>query len=173
MMVSDRGSGSPREFFALCEKCGTLRVGRRVPAIPPHGFAHGPRYTLLVDVAPVLVYSVIIFYTGLIRIGALPEVGFVATDKLLHALVFGGLAFLCLRAVRSLLPRLSLVKHLSFALFASSFLGALLEICQWFTTYRSADVLDWVADTIGAVLMLALSALAFSWRSSTRAARGV
>jgi len=120
----------------------------------------------------VLVYSAIIFYTGLIRIGALPEVGFVATDKLLHALVFGGLAFLCLRAARSVLPQLGLVKRLSVSLLASSFVGALLEICQWFTTYRSADVMDWIADTIGATLMLALCAIVLNLRSSARTARG-
>ncbi len=116
------------------------------------------RQALLLDVAPVVPYTVVIFYTGLIRLGALPEVGFVATDKLLHALVFGGLALIVLRAARSLLPRRSLVKRFTFALFFSSFVGALLEMCQWFTTYRSADVLDWVADTVGAILALALCA---------------
>ncbi len=122
--------------------------------------ALSPR-SLVIDVAPVAPYVALIFYTGLIRLGRLPEVGFIATDKLLHALVFGGLAVLCLRAQRSLLPQWSFGKHLAVALFASSFVGAMLEVCQWFTSYRSADVLDWLADTVGAVLVLGLWALAF------------
>jgi len=133
------------------------------------------RSALIFNVLPVIPYTAFIFYTGLIRLGALPEIGFVATDKLLHALVFGGLAFLSLRAAGSLLPHWSLVKRLAFALFFSSFVGALLEVCQWFTTYRSADVLDWVADTVGAILFLGASALvlrALSVRTGPPEAQG-
>ena len=117
---------------------------------------------------PASVYLAFVFYTGLIRLGKLPEVGFVATDKLLHALVFGGLSLLLVRAARSLWPALSLTRRLGFGLVLSSFFGALLEVCQFFVAYRSADFLDWLADTLGALLAVLLCGL-FLWLIPRRA----
>ncbi len=117
------------------------------------------RNVRLLDVLPVVPYTALVFYTGLIRLGDLPEVGFVPTDKLLHALVFGGLALILLRAEGALLPHWPIAKRFAGALLGSSILGALLEVCQSFTTYRSADVLDWVADTVGSLLALAAAAV--------------
>ena len=114
-------------------------------------------------VLPALGYAGALFYWGLIHIGALPEVGFVATDKLLHALAFGGLALLVARAVHWLRPGIPLAKKLWLGCAGSSFLGLLLEVCQAFTAYRSADLLDWVADTVGALLALGLAFTLFAW----------
>jgi VanZ family protein len=114
---------------------------------------------LVTDVAPAVGYTGAVFYSGLIRLGPLPEVGFIATDKLLHAVVFGGLALLIARAARVLLPRSPIGRRLSFGVFGASFLGALLEVCQMFVPYRSAEFLDWLADTVGACCAVAAFAL--------------
>ena len=114
-------------------------------------------------VLPALAYASAIFYGGLIRIGALPEVGFVASDKLLHALAFGGLALLLARAAHWFRLNLSLAKKLLFGGAGSSLLGLLLELCQALTVYRSADIWDWVADTLGALLAVALVFVLFAW----------
>ncbi|MEP7048974.1 MAG: VanZ family protein [Pseudomonadota bacterium] len=90
----------------------------------------------------------------------LPEVGFVPTDKLLHAAVFGGLTWLLSRALRFCLPQAALSKCLWLGALGASLLGALLELCQALVPYRSADPLDWVADSVGAGLALLVS-LAF------------
>jgi VanZ family protein len=118
--------------------------------------------SFVTQVAPAIVYTAAIFYGGLIRMRELPQVGFVPTDKLLHAGVFGGLAFLLKRAARFSMPSSSLPKQLLVGAFGSSGLGALLEICQAFVPYRSADVWDWVADTVGAALAVAV--LFACWR---------
>jgi len=104
------------------------------------------------QVAPAVLYTAAIFYSGLIRMRELPEVGFVPTDKLLHLAVFGGLALLLKRAARFSMPSSSLPKQLLVGAFGASALGALLEICQAFVPYRSADLWDWAADTAGAAL---------------------
>jgi VanZ family protein len=114
---------------------------------------------LIADVVPATIYVGAVFYTGLIRIGKLPEVGFVATDKLLHALVFGGLALLLVRAARTLLPRWSFGERQALGAIGASLLGALLEVCQSFVAYRSAEFLDWFADTVGAVCAVGLAVL--------------
>jgi VanZ family protein len=112
--------------------------------------------SFVTQVAPAILYAATIFYGGLIRMRALPEVGLVPTDKLLHTCVFGGLALLIVRAVRFAMPGLSLPKQLLAGAFGASLLGALLELCQAFVPYRSADPWDWVGDTLGATLATAV-----------------
>jgi len=115
------------------------------------------------QVLPAIAYASAIFYGGLIRLGPLPEVGFTATDKLLHALAFGGLSLLLARAAHWLRPALSLSKKLMLGGVGSSILGLLLELCQALTVYRSADAWDWFADTLGAVLAIGLAFALFAW----------
>jgi len=113
-------------------------------------------------VVPAVLCVAAIFYGGLIRMRELPEVGFMPTDKLLHALTFGGLAFLLMRSARFAWPRATRQKQLLLGALGSSALGALLEVCQAFVPYRSADPLDWLADTVGAGLLVGL--LCLCWR---------
>ena len=123
------------------------------------------RVAFTTQVIPAVVYAGMVFYAGLIRLPALPEVGFVATDKLLHALVFGGLAVLIARALHWLRPAVSLTKQLLRGSLGSSLLGLMLELCQACVSYRSADVWDWVADTFGALVAAGVVFLAISaWR---------
>jgi VanZ family protein len=117
------------------------------------------RRALVTEVAPAAAYVGAIFYTGLIRLAKLPEVGLIPTDKLLHALAFGGLALLLVRAAATLLQRPSQALRFLFGVCGSSLFGALLEVCQHFVPYRSAEFLDWLADTLGALLAIGLLAL--------------
>ena len=118
---------------------------------------------------PALFYTAFVFYTGLIRLPVLPEVGFVATDKLLHTLVFGGLALLIAVAVHGLRRAFPIEKKLSLGGLGASLLGLLLELCQSRVPYRSADVWDWVADTLGALLAAGLALLVWRWRARSHA----
>lgn len=123
------------------------------------------RVAFTTHVLPAVVYTSAIFYAGLIRLPALPEVGFVATDKLLHALVFGGLAWLIARAWHWAKPAIGVPRKLALGAAGSSLLGMLLELCQACVSYRSSDVWDWVADTLGALLAVGLAWLALgSWQ---------
>ena len=133
--------------------------------VPTHAneFAHRPT-AFATHVLPAAVYASAIFYGGLIRLAALPEVGFIATDKLLHALVFGGLALLLARALHFLRPKTSLSKKLALGCAAASLIGLLLEVCQSCTLYRSGDPWDWLADTVGALLANGVAFGVLAWR---------
>ena len=122
------------------------------------------RIAFTTQVLPAAVYAGVIFYGGLIRMGELPELGFVATDKLLHALVFGGLALLLARALLWLKPASTTNNQLIFGALGSSALGLVLELCQACVPYRSADPADWLADTIGALLAAGAVLLLLLWR---------
>ncbi len=121
------------------------------------------RIAFVTQVLPAVGYASLVFYAGLIRLPQLPEVGFVATDKLLHTLVFGGLALLLARALHWLKPAVSVDNILVFAGVGSSLLGLLLELCQALVPYRSSDVWDWVADTLGAAVAVALVFLVWKY----------
>jgi len=134
--------------------------------VPTHVGETSPRpLGFATHVLPALSYAGVIFYTGLIRIGALPEVGFVATDKLLHALVFGGLVPLLARAAHWLRPDQTHARKVWLGGVGASLIGLVLEVCQAFTDYRSADVMDWFADTVGALLAVGLVLAFFAWIS--------
>lgn len=131
--------------------------------MPPEANEFLPRAApFATHVLPAVVYASVIFYAGLIQMGPLPEVGFVASDKLLHALVFGGLALLLARAVHWAHPRASLAGKLWSGCAGSSLAGLLLELCQALTAYRSSDAVDWIADTVGALLATGLALLLFA-----------
>ena len=109
-----------------------------------------------VHVLPAVLYAGGLFYGGLIRMGRLPEVGFVATDKLLHAVAFAGFALLLARAGHWFRPARPPLTTLLGGALGASLAGLLLELCQACTSYRSADAWDWVADTIGALVAVAV-----------------
>jgi VanZ family protein len=103
----------------------------------------------LIYVAPAAVYVLYIFVMGSIRNGN-PPMG--VSDKTAHFAAFGLMVPLFARALGYLHPDGGRTRAVLVATALSSFAGALLEVWQSFIPYRSADVRDWIADTIGAVL---------------------
>jgi VanZ family protein len=104
-----------------------------------------------VHVVPALLYVFAVFYGGSIGMSTASSIGILSHDKLMHALAFGGMQLVVLRAVRFELPRLGAVRQNLASLAAVSAIGALLELYQMALPHRSAELLDWVADTLGAL----------------------
>jgi VanZ family protein len=108
-------------------------------------------------VMPALLYTFAIFYGGLVR----PRGGgpmLPHADKLMHALAFGLMQLVVFRALRFELPRLGVRRQNVLALGLVVAAGGALEIAQSFTGYRSAELLDLLADAAGAGLVAALLA---------------
>ena len=82
-------------------------------------------------------------------------------DKIIHTIIFGGQAYLLARLWKNWRHGLLL------ALSVASAFGAFTELLQlWVFTYRSADALDWLADTVGACLGVALWRLEYAkWQA--------
>jgi VanZ family protein len=119
-----------------------------VTETPEHASTAGTLHAVSL-LGPAVVYLVWIFVMGSVHFAPRPDE---VNDKTAHFLVFGGLVVPVARATRqfcSLPPSLRLWLG---ALLASAF-GALLEIWQAFLPHRSAEWLDWVADTAGAVVV--------------------
>lgn len=124
-----------------------------------------PRGGFFVQVVPALLYAFAIFYGGLARVPKTASVDVSHFDKLLHALAFGFMQVVVLRAVRYEASKLSFRNQNALAFGLVVALGGLLELVQLMTAHRSAELLDWVADAAGAGAM----ALWLAWLARDRA----
>jgi VanZ family protein len=106
--------------------------------------------------APAIVYVAVVFVLGSLR--ELPQVHVSNFDKLQHLLGFALMQIVVARAVAGR-SHSSRVNQVVVAAAVASGLGALLELYQMALPWRSADLLDWVADSLGA----ALAAFASYW----------
>jgi len=104
----------------------------------------------VVDVLPPLLYTAVLFYFGLVPLKSLPGPEFDMADKVWHAGAFGGMAGLASRALAYFgrAPRRA-ARDAALGAIAA---GGLLELLQSFTTYRSADWADFLADSLGVLL---------------------
>ena len=100
---------------------------------------------------PAALYAAVIFALSA-QADPLPFLppGFLLQDKLLHGMAYAALGGLLVPGFRG--AGRSALAALLLAVGVSSLYGATDEIHQSFVPGRTADVLDWVADTLGAAL---------------------
>lgn len=102
---------------------------------------------------PVALYALGIFVESSIsQVPAFPS-GF--TDKDGHGLLYAGLAVVVLRAASGARWDGVTLRAVAVAALFASFYGITDEFHQWFVPGRTADVNDWIADTIGAAVAVA------------------
>lgn len=106
----------------------------------------------LVNIVPALAYVLAVFVVGSLPSDDLGTPLFVGWDKVVHLVVFAGMFLIVLRALMHELPRVKVSSKLLVALAITSALGALLEVHQLAVPGRSAELLDWASDTLGALL---------------------
>ena len=81
------------------------------------------------------------------------------SDKVLHAVEYGILSLLCYRAFRWAAGPAVARQAVVLAIVTASVYGITDEVHQLFVPFRESSWLDWLADTIGAVIGT------ISWRS--------
>jgi VanZ family protein len=106
--------------------------------------------------APVVAYMAFIF--GLSSVSHPPSLPGGA-DKPLHSLLYGGLGFLFARAVAGGMGRVKPVHVLASVVFGALY-GASDELHQYFNPPRNVELLDVVADAVGAA---AGAAALYAW----------
>lgn len=107
-------------------------------------------------VAPALVYLLGIFVGGSLPQG--PDLGldFAFKDKVLHLVAFAGFEVLIWRALRYLRPSRGVGWLFASSCLVAAAAGALLELWQALLPTRQAELLDWIADSVGALLAAVL-----------------
>jgi VanZ family protein len=108
----------------------------------------------LICVAPAVVWTLCIFGAGALPVG--PPTPASLTDKWLHAICFGLYVPWLVLADRYLWPAREWPARILYCAGASSVVGMLLEFWQLLWPSRSFELLDWVADTVGAVVVAGL-----------------
>lgn len=102
---------------------------------------------------PVCAYAGVIFYLSSLSHPEehLPIVSHFS-DKVLHAVEYAVFGALCFRAFQGTLNASWRRWSIPLAIGVASFYGATDEFHQSFVPFRYSHVLDWVADTIGAIV---------------------
>jgi VanZ family protein len=116
----------------------------------------GYRPGVVLHVAPAVVYVACVFVVGLLP--RTPEAPPIVPyfDKVAHFVVFGLMQWVLLKPVRFMWSERSLDWQLRWTLLVVVMLGAVLELAQSLTPTRSMEMLDWVADSLGALLVALL-----------------
>ena len=120
-----------------------------------------------IDVIAALSYAVVIFVVG--SLPGAPAVTRDVSDKLQHAIGFALLAWLWCRALRRLRPGWGVPAILAGSAALTIVLGGALELWQGLLAYRSCELLDWVADGVGAAIGVGLYAGLDALRAHRRA----
>jgi VanZ family protein len=100
---------------------------------------------------PAALWAALIFVLSSVPGQSLPPLPAWNFDKVVHALVYAILGGLCLLALRRG-SRLSRGRAVALAALAATLYGISDELHQLLTPGRSADVLDVVADAVGAIV---------------------
>ena len=130
-----------------------MRLFRRNPALNNFFF-----YWL-----PVLVYCLAIFVqSSFPATEHIPEFDF--SDKLLHAGAYAVLGMLLYRAFDAMHKRPSTVSLVLVSIFLTALYGAGDEVHQYFVPARSAEFLDFAADTVGGIIGVTMAAAFFKNR---------
>jgi len=108
-----------------------------------------PRWWLVLGwLLPALGYAALIFYLSS-QPSPLPSLTGRVADKLLHLVEYAAFAAVASWGLSHLMAVAAAGR---WAAVIGSLYGATDEFHQWFVPHRSAEVADWVADTIGALL---------------------
>ena len=106
------------------------------------------------QVWPALAYAVVILIMGSLPVA--PPGAAEVSDKTMHSVAFGLLAMLSARAFCHLDQRASRSAALARGFASAVAVGGALELWQALLPYRSCELLDWAADTLGAALAVVL-----------------
>lgn len=109
-----------------------------------------------ISLGAALSWAGFILYLCLIRISELPEIKIQYIDKFIHAFFYFVFSVLWFYALRFYFRKQSRTKLLQIVFVMAFLFGIAIELFQtFFTTYRTGDVTDVVANSCGAFLAIA------------------
>jgi VanZ family protein len=102
-----------------------------------------------------IAWALVLFTLSSIPGQKLPSWGWLSYDKLIHFTLYVIFAFTVHRAVRNQ-TQFPLVArhHYLFVLIIVSLYGVSDELHQWFVPNRVCSLYDWIADTVGALVVI-------------------
>lgn len=101
---------------------------------------------------PAILSVAVAFVLGSMHVPEFPETNFEWSDKVGHLFAFGFIQLTHARAFEFIQEPEKTNRQIWAAVISSTFVGGLLEVWQGFLPHRSAELLDLVADGVGAAL---------------------
>lgn len=106
---------------------------------------------------PFFFWLTVIFVQSSFPAVELPQIEIISADKLAHMGVYGLLALLCYISLIHQTKFNLLYSHpFTFTILICSVYGASDEFHQYFVPNRDCEFFDWLADVIGAIIMVLL-----------------
>ena len=118
---------------------------------------NAPRTRLLAWI-PALTWAGFIFFLSTLKAGSRPPPWVLSNDKVVHAVLFGILSFWIYFGVRRGHGRGRWTAALA-GFLAASLYGGADEIHQMWTPTRVPDLMDWLADAVGAACVFVIALL--------------
>lgn len=106
--------------------------------------------------APWQTGMVLIFISSSISSDNLPDIVFKLSDKFIHFVIFGILAVLVFRSFEIMKTKIVHENAFPLSIAVTVLYGALDELHQYFVPGRFTSLADWVADALGAIVLLYL-----------------
>jgi VanZ family protein len=103
-------------------------------------------------VLPAILYALLIYFISSLSTPPAPTYAVEWGDKINHTGAFGLMMLFGFRAFRWLMPNRPIAAQIIAALIFCCFYGASDEYHQSFVPNRTADVMDWIADSTGAIM---------------------
>lgn len=102
-------------------------------------------------------YLLIIFIESSFPSDDFPDLNLTLADKYVHFIIYFGLCLLFFYSLKNQSKFIKLQQYpLTFSFIFTSLYGVTDELHQYFVPGRTSDVLDWTADTIGALICIIL-----------------
>ncbi len=102
--------------------------------------------------APALVWVGVLFFASSLPGTAFPKVGWPLADKAVHLGLYGVLGALVVLGARRAWPNFGMIRLVVRSVLIATTFGLSDEIHQLFVPFRSFDLWDLLADTLGAAL---------------------
>ena len=113
---------------------------------------------------PTILVCTLVLILSVINTGVLPKTNMLGIDKIVHTIMYFGMTLTLILNQTSYLHEKITKTQLYFAFLFSIGFGILMEVIQHFLPWRSSSVLDFLANTLGAIIAIVFSCIYRNYR---------
>ena len=108
----------------------------------------------MIKYLPTILVCTLVLILSVINIGVLPKTDMPSADKIVHAIMYFGITGMLMLNQTSYFRNQITKVQLYFAFLFSVGFGILMEIIQYFLSWRSGSIYDLIANTFGTIIAI-------------------
>ena len=109
---------------------------------------------------PTILVCTLVLILSVINTGVLPKTDVPSADKIVHSIMYFGVASVLMLNQTSYLREKINRKQMWFAFWFSVIFGTLMEVIQHFLPWRSGSIYDFIANTLGVIIAIIIMPIA-------------